>query len=376
MAGKVENINLRVIKQCRDQMGLDIADVEKKVPKIIEIEEGKRKPTFKQLNTLSQLYKVPRWVFISENLPEKYVFKKAVPAFRQFANENADIFSHPNIRRIVTQIERYRELMIDLLNDMDEDIIQFNPPDIRKQNFENIARRVRDWLDLSNRNLDFWGLKEILESNGIFIFLTSKYKSWSHIDRGLLRGFAIFHEIFPIIVINDSDAKKAQSFTLFHELGHLLRRESSLDNWDYHHRGIEKWCDQFAGNVLMPVREFTQEVIAVDDLNSVKKIARTFKVSPYACLVRLKQLMIIDQDVYDDFERQLINEFQKYQKKLKETDIIISRNRAKEILNQYGHIFSKVVFQAYYHNEIGFHKLSKLFGLKHSSYLLEMEGKI
>ena len=72
----------------------------KKVPKIEKIESGEQKPTFKQLDTLADLYSVPRWVFISEQLPGKYQFNKSVPAFRQFADSNSDIFSRSEERRV------------------------------------------------------------------------------------------------------------------------------------------------------------------------------------------------------------------------------------------------------------------------------------
>ena len=76
MAGKVENINVDILIQCREQIGLELFVVAKKVSKIEQIENGEQKPTFKQLDTLAHLYKVPRWVFISEKLPDKYKFNK------------------------------------------------------------------------------------------------------------------------------------------------------------------------------------------------------------------------------------------------------------------------------------------------------------
>ena len=64
------------------------------------------------------------------------------------------------------------------------------------------------------------------------------------------------------------------------------------------------------------------------------------------------------------------------QKKLKDSTGGPSRDRPQEVLNQYGHIYTNVLFQAYHNQEIGLHKLSKLFNLKKSSYVLEMEGML
>ena len=59
MAAKVENINPEILRKCREQIGLDISDVEKRVGKIDSMEQGSLKPTFNQLDTLANLYKVP-----------------------------------------------------------------------------------------------------------------------------------------------------------------------------------------------------------------------------------------------------------------------------------------------------------------------------
>lgn len=377
MAGRVENINKDILRQSREQIGLSLSIVAKKVAKISAIEKGEQKPTFKQLDTLAEFYKVPRWVFISDQLPEKYQFDKAIPAFRQLTDSNADVFSDHKVRSLTARVDRFRKMIIELLEDMGEIVPVFNPPKVSKNAApDHASKQVRDWLNLSHDSLAFAGLKEMLEGKGIFVFMTSKYKGWSHIDKLLFRGMTIYHSRLPIIIINDSDAKKAQSFTLFHELGHLLRKESTIDDWDDYHNTVEPWCDELAGNVLMPVEQILSAVDNIEDLDAVKDIAKRFQVSPYACLVRLRQMQIIDQNTYEDFEAKLKEEYRKLQKKLKESDGGPSRNRPREILNQYGRIYTTAIFQAYHNQEIGFHKLCRLFDLKNPSYALELEGYI
>ena len=296
MAGRVENINKDILRQSREQIGLSLSIAAKKVAKIAVIEQGDQKPTFKQLDTLAELYKVPRWVFISDHLPEKYQFDKAIPAFRQLANSNADVFSDHNVRSLTARVDRFRKMIIELQEDMGEIVPVFNPPKVSKNAApDHAAQQIRDWLKLSNDRHDFAGLKKMLEEKGIFIFMTSKYMGWSHIDKALFRGLTIYHSRLPIIIINDSDAKKAQSFTLFHELGHLLRKESTIDDWEDFLNEVEAWCNELAGNVLMPAEQILSAVDSIDDLDAVKDIAKSFQVSPYACLVRLRQMQIIDR---------------------------------------------------------------------------------
>jgi Zn-dependent peptidase ImmA (M78 family) len=373
MAGRVENINKDILRQCREQIGLSLPDVATKVAKIAAIEQGDQKPTFKQIDTLADLYKVPRWVFISDHLPEKYQFDKAIPAFRQLTDSNADVFSEYKVRSLTARVDRFRELILELCEDMREPVTAFHPPDLKRNATPDfVAQQVRDWLDITEESFEFSKWKEMLEEKNIFVFMTSKYIGWSHVDRALFRGLAIYHQKLPIIIINDSDAKKAQSFTLFHELGHLLRKESAIDDWSAYHQRVEKWCDELSGNVLMPAEQILSAVDNIDDLDAVKDIAKCFKVSPYACLVRLRQMMIIDQGAYLGFEAQLRAEYRKLQKKLKESAGGPVRNRPQEVLKQYGHIYAKAIFQAYHNKEIGLHKLCQAFDLKRASYALEM----
>lgn len=373
MAGRVENINKDILRQCREQIGLSLPVVAKKVTKIAAIEQGDQKPTFKQIDTLADLYKVPRWVFISDHLPERYQFDKAIPAFRQLTDSNADVFSEHKVRSLTARVARFRELILELREDMGEPVTVFHPPELKRNATPDfVAQQVRDWLDITEESFEFSKWKEMLEEKNIFVFMTSKYMGWSHVDKALFRGLTIYHQKLPIIIINDSDAKKAQSFTLFHELGHLLRKESAIDDWSAYHQRVEKWCDELSGNVLMPAEQILSAVDNIDDLDAVKDIAKCFKVSPYACLVRLRQMMIIDQGAYLGFEAQLKAEYRRLQKKLKESDGGPARNRSQEVLKQYGHIYANALFQAYHNKEIGLHKLCQAFDLKRASYALEM----
>lgn len=377
MAGRVENINKDILRQCREQIGLSLSEVKKNIAKIAEIEQGEHKPTFNQLNTLAGLYNVPRWVFISDRLPEEYQFDKTIPAFRQLAESNADVFSDNKVRTLTAKVESFRRLIIELHEDMGEPVPAFNPPQINDNTTpDRAAHIVREWLNPSNEHNNFADWKKELEQKGIFVFMTDKFKGWSHVDRTLFRGLTIYHNSLPIIIINDSDANKAQLFSLFHELGHLLRKESTVDDWEEPVHTIERWCDELAGNVLMPAEQFltVAENVGTDDLKAVKRIAKVFQVSPYACLVRLKQLELIDWPIYKQLEAQLKAEYRRLQKKLKESDSGLPRNRPREILHQYGQVYTRAIFQAYHNKEIGIHKLCRLFNLKNPTYALDLEG--
>ena len=378
MTARVENINVAILHQCREQMALGIEEVKKKVGSIEAIETGKKYPTFDQLSALAEMYNVPRWVFISEQLPSEYNFE-SVPAFRQFREQTGEAFSDPKVRGVVAQVRRLRELVIDLCQDMDEPIQPFRPPEVEIQHSSHtkIANVIRSWMNVEN-NLKFQGWKEKLEQKGIFVFLTDKYKGWAHIEKAVFRGLSLYYPVLPVIIINDSDAKKAQSFTLFHELGHLLRKENAVDSWNERNKGVEKWCDNLAGEVLMPENEFKDaaKIGNISELHDIERLAKKFLVSSYACLVRLRNIKRISQQQYLGFERQRKEEYEKLQRKLKESSGGPSRDRVREVLNQYGHIYARTLYQAYHNKEISLHKLGKAFNLKRASQVLELANRL
>ena len=379
MAKTVENVNVRILQECREQIGLTIDEVSGKVASIVKIESGGKPPSFKQLDTLAHLYNVPRWVFISEEIPEKYRFARMIPlAFRQFLESNRTGLSQSKVRTLVFQVGLCRDLIIELQEDMDEPVGAFRPPVLEDNlSLQDMAAKIRKWLNVDS-DLEFQQWKDRVEKKGVFIFMTSKYKGWSHIDKNLFRGLAINHSTLPIIIINDSDARKAQSFTLLHELGHLIRREDRIDDWSEHNEEVERWCDKLAAEVLMPTDLFLSKAsdIAkntdINDLESVRKLASFFQVSPYACLVRLRYLRKLDQSAYNALQKKLQEEYERMRQQLKDSGGGAARDRAKEVLNQYGRIYANALFQAHYNEEITLHKLSTAFGLKRVSDVLKL----
>ena len=124
------------------------------------MERGILKPTFNQLDTLSDLYKVPRWVFVSESLPEQYRFSRNF-SFRKFRDKYGDFFGNSDIRRVTAMVERLRDLIIELRRDMVE---PFDPPVSGSGTSASAAAAlVRGWLGCEGESLDFGEWKEKLE---------------------------------------------------------------------------------------------------------------------------------------------------------------------------------------------------------------------
>ena len=371
----VDGINLDILRQCREQIGLSVKDAERKIPQIKKFETGEVKPTYKQFDNLSDMYLIPQWVFFKSELPHEYKLNSNATFRKLSLTGQSDTYQ---TRRLLTRVEQLRELIIEIRNDLDEPISLFSPPSVDNiDNMAEVAEVVREWLGCSEFvicEFDEWRKK--IESKGIFVFVTSKMKSWSKVDVSLFRGMAIYKEVLPTIIINDSDTYKAQIFTLFHELGHLIRKQIAIDTTDFADDSEEEvWCNDFAGNFLMPYSRFRSisppSTNPSDAVEEVKRNSSKFGVSPLACLVRMRKLSLVDEVQYTDIKNRLYNDyFNEDNSSFTESNII------KERIRQYGYLYTGVVVDAYHSQEITLHRMCKLLDIKRPQIALELANRL
>jgi Zn-dependent peptidase ImmA (M78 family) len=95
-------------------------------------------------------------------------------------------------------------------------------------------------------------LRECAENMGIFVLLVSNLGSYhTTIPVEVFRGYVIADPIAPFVVINDQDARTAWSFTLVHEIAHLLLGSSGVSG-THGELAIEQFCNAVAGELLLP----------------------------------------------------------------------------------------------------------------------------
>ena len=369
MVTYVQGINHKTLKNCRLQIGIPLERVELGIPKIREVEAGEKGLTFRQLDLLASMYHGPRWVLLQEEIPEIYDYGNTIPGFRKLKESPiaADPIVTAKINTIMARLDQLRSLVIDLETDLGQPIAPFSPPLILQDPIKT-ATNIRTWLQVPDNEFppfETWRL--LVEEKGILVFLTSKYLGWSHVDPTIFRGLSMYYGTLPIIVINDSDARMAQSFTLFHELGHLLRKKSRVYTW-LDNTMEEKWCDMLAGSILIPSSAHLNPITTIKDLRAG---ATMFNVSNYAYLVRLRQLGIVGKQQYDALEQELFNEWQHIQEKRKQNTGGPQRIIPKEKRKQYGRVI-QTLLQAYTENELSLVQTMRILELKKPDYLFEL----
>jgi len=151
---------------------------------------------------------------------------------------------------------------------------------------------------------DAW--RDALERWGVLVFLFP-------LGKNAAQGFSLWDEKAPLIAVNTFWNDAARIFTLFHELGHLLTRTSSVcversaSKFTRPSDATERWCEQFAAAVLIPwteVEEFLGKRFEwrpgtlVEDLSVSRAIANRFKVSWRAATLRLIERKAAKWDLY------------------------------------------------------------------------------
>lgn len=176
------------------------------------------------------------------------------PQFRTLTNKKPRLA--PNLRKLIEQVERQRETYLSLLEDMDElERQHFTPPNITQKDPQEAAGIVRKWLDLKFEN-HFETYRRALQAKGILVFQSNGYSgNWQIPKESPILGFTLYDPVCPVIVIKKQAWDTQQSFTLMHELGHLLlHQSSSIDEEEdmQLEQGYERDANAFAGALLIP----------------------------------------------------------------------------------------------------------------------------
>jgi len=233
------------------------------------------------------------------------------PQFRTLANQKPELST--KLKTLIERVEKQRAVYLSLREDLgDVDRPQFSPPDLSDRGLREAAHIVRQWLRLDDQN-NFDSYREALESRGVLVFRSNGYNGkWQISKRNPILGFSLYDAICPVIVVKKLDWESQQSFTLMHELGHLLLHKTSSidDERDFQsHRGYEREANAFAGHLLVPdaflenIRdtERPEEVSQYDEW--LKHMRREWGVSSEVILRRLLDTGRLVQSQYEAYRQ-------------------------------------------------------------------------
>lgn len=253
---RIDSINPQRIAWCCVDRGitpgdlaaeLDIAPAN--IEKAMAGEEGL---TFNQLKKIAGYFGRGVLFFMEQSAVDEA--KVHTPQFRTLANQKPELSA--SVKALIERVERQRAVYLSLREDLDEtDRPVFTPPVFPRNNPREAARIARDWLTLGEKN-SFESYRAAVEAKGVLVFLSNGYNGkWQIAKENPILGFALYDAECPAVLIKKRDWETQQTFTLIHELGHvLLHKSSSIDDeQDFQsHQGQERDANAFAGHLLVP----------------------------------------------------------------------------------------------------------------------------
>ena len=253
---RIESINRDRIRWCANERGMsiDYLALESGVPAkaLARLMEEGTGLTFAQLRMLADYFGRGVLFFLDHGpVDEERVH---TVQYRTLTGQKPDL--SPAVRKLIERVERQRELYLALREDLHtEDYPVFRPISVRADQPASAAATVRSWLRLGQMNT-FDQFRLAVEAKGILVFRSNGYAGrWQIAKDSPILGFSLFSDVCPVIVVKKSRAETQQTFTLMHELGHLiLHRASSIDDAaDMQSRvGHEREANAFAGHLLVP----------------------------------------------------------------------------------------------------------------------------
>jgi len=254
---RIQSINPQRLAWCYDNHGITPQELASQLgiaPRRLEaVMAGEDGLTFNQLRQIADYFGRGVLFFLEEGPVDDAQIH--TPQFRTLANQKPAL--SPNLKMLIQRAEKQREIYLTLREELDDaDWVHFTPPDLSTANLPEAARLARQWLGLVAEN-NFEAYRTAVEAKGILVFQSNGYSGkWQIAKDDPTLGFTLYDPSSPMIVIKKQRWETRQTFTLMHELGHLLLHQTSAidDEQDIYdpHTAREREANAFAGQLLVP----------------------------------------------------------------------------------------------------------------------------
>ena len=277
---------------------------DKKFANLKKENKGYVQLTMSTLQRLSKLLRYPVAYFFFEEPVYDYD-KLSINDFRKFPN-SSEPKNNIDLKEQIDFCIGHQDWFREYIQDYDPVYFKFNSKFSITDDPIAVARSISDFLHLEtinslNISMFFKSLKEKLENHYILIESSKVLKNTKYrLNLDEFRGFALADKNVPLIFINANDSSHGQIFTLFHELGHICLGVSGVSDTDLFSKvKTEKWCNEFAANILMPKDAITRDYQEIKDLEQlISNSQKKYHVSSFAFLIRLLNLNLIKEEQF------------------------------------------------------------------------------
>jgi Zn-dependent peptidase ImmA (M78 family) len=267
-------VNPAILRWARETAGLEEAEAVEKlkirdargisgVERLRALENGAVSPSRPLLVRMAKQYRRPLLVFYLSAPPRQ---GDRGQDFRTLPHDRVPE-DEPLLDALIRDVQARQSLIRSALLDDDEvELLGFIGSATVEAGVDRLKDSVRSVLSLpleeyrGARDVDeaFGLLRSRAEEAGVFVLLLGNLGSHhTNIDLDTFRGFALADDVAPFLVINDQDHHGAWSFTLLHELTHLLLGQTGVSG-GRPEKAVERFCNDVASEFLLPAVELEQ----------------------------------------------------------------------------------------------------------------------
>jgi Zn-dependent peptidase ImmA (M78 family)/DNA-binding XRE family transcriptional regulator len=257
---------------------------------ISKYENGHQTPRHEVVDSFAAFLGVPKQFFFREidNADTRPVFWRAKLSAQTAALDRAMVRLEW-LKEMIDYLGSYFDFPPLNLPTLD---IPSNPLDFDTDTIAATADAVRRYWGAPNGPL--LNCLENIEESGILV-------SRIHVRAEKVDAFSQWSDRFgiPFIVLSRDKASAArQRFDALHELGHILLHRNVTDNHlndRQTYKILEKHADLFASHMLLPEKDFLNELYA-PTLDGMLSLKERWGVSVAAMIMRCKSLDLLDDD--------------------------------------------------------------------------------
>lgn len=315
--------------------------------------EGTRKPSFRQARLAANRTRIPFGFLFLRSIPPVSL---PIPDFRVVSGTEYEDIS-VDLRDVIHSTLRKQSWLSEYLEIMGAEESNFVGAGNISDSVDDLAIGISSALRLSTiirsgKPEDYLqSLVQQSEQIGINVIRSGIVGHNTHrsLDIKEFRGFALSDKYAPFIFLNNVDSKRAQIFTLIHEMCHLWCKQSGISdtigNIDdtLSSENYEAKCNQVAAEVLVPDTDLVHHWKNSKDgplVDVLEILAGIFKVSRLVILFKLRKNSLISQQNFRECYDQLNISYKNDQNNL------AGGNFYNNIIVRNGRLFTKTVLNA------------------------------
>ncbi|MBN2353723.1 MAG: ImmA/IrrE family metallo-endopeptidase [Spirochaetales bacterium] len=292
----------------RQRSGVSPALLQKRFPKLEAWENGRDRPTLKQLESFARATHAPVGFFFLGEPPREAM---PLPDFRAPSRERPESPS-PDLLDTVYLCQQRQEWYREYALTAHEDRAPFVGSADTSADVTGVAADIRRTLRFDveeRRRLTTWteALRLFIhqaDDAGIMVMCSGIVGNNTHrrLNPDEFRGFAIADDLAPLVFVNGADYKAAQMFTLAHELAHIWLGQtavSDVEPFRVPDNDIEQWCNKTAAEILVPFALLTSDFNRGADVPAeANRLARAYKVSTLVILRRMYDAGLVTRETF------------------------------------------------------------------------------